>query len=205
MTTSDHPSDPEGDSPPPQESRPLPRPLPQTVVLVGLMGVGKSVVGRRLAQALGLPFVDADTEIEAAAHCTIAEIFARFGEPAFRDGEARVMARLLEGPICVLAAGGGAFLREETRERIRDRAVSVWLRGDLDLLVRRTAGRSHRPLLNQEDPRTVLSRLIEARYPVYAEADVTVDMTDEAPDVSCRRVLDALARYFGHPLSEFPA
>lgn len=174
----------------------------RTIVLVGLMGAGKSVIGRRLAHVLAVPFVDADSEIEAAANCTINEIFARFGEAAFREGEARVMARLLDGPPCILAAGGGAFMNADTRARIRDRATSVWLKADLDLLARRTAGRGHRPLLNDKDPRQVLAELIERRYPVYAEADVTVEMMEETPDVSARRVLDALRDHYGRPLEE---
>ncbi|MGC2857366.1 shikimate kinase [Novispirillum sp. DQ9] len=180
----------------------VPAPLDRTVVLVGLMGAGKSVIGRRLSHLLAVPFVDADAEIEAAANCTINEIFARFGEAAFREGEARVMGRLLDGPPCILAAGGGAFMNAETRERIRDRGVSVWLKADLDLLARRTAGRGHRPLLNDRNPRQVLAELIERRYPVYAEADITVEMMEEAPEASARRVLDALRDHFGRPLEE---
>lgn len=180
----------------------VPMPLERPLVLVGLMGAGKSVIGRRLAHVLNVPFVDADSEIEAAANCTINEIFARFGEAAFREGEARVMARLLDGPPSILAAGGGAFMNDDTRARIRDRGTSVWLKADLDLLARRTAGRGHRPLLNDKNPRQVLAELIERRYPVYAEADVTVEMMEETPDVSARRVLDALRDHFGRPLEE---
>ena len=165
---------------------------PRTIVLVGLMGAGKTCVGRRLAARLGCSFVDADAEIEAAAGCSIAEYFARFGEGAFRDGERRVMARLLAGPPCVLAAGGGAFMDAQTRRLIAERAVSVWLRADLDLLVRRTAGRDHRPLLRQGDPAEVLSRLMAVRYPVYAEADVVVDVADAPPDDTVETVLAAL-------------
>lgn len=183
----------------------VPARLDRTIVLVGLMGAGKSVIGRRLASILGVPFVDADSEIEAAAGCTINEIFARFGEAAFREGEARVMARLLDGPPCVLAAGGGAFMNDETRAIIRRNGVSVWLKADLDLLARRTAGRGHRPLLNNQDPRQVLADLIERRYPVYAEADVTVEMVEETPETSCRRVLEALRGHFGRPLEESPS
>lgn len=155
-------------------------------------------MGRRLAAALDLPFVDADTEIERAAGCSIPEIFERFGEAAFRDGERGVIRRLLEGPPCVLATGGGAFMDPETRARIAACAVSIWLRADLDVLVRRTAGRNDRPLLNDGDPRAVLAALIEARHPVYAEADLTVDTGDEPPEAVLQRLLDALAG----PLSE---
>ncbi|KJS34618.1 MAG: shikimate kinase [Rhodospirillaceae bacterium BRH_c57] len=183
----------------------VPARLARTIVLVGLMGAGKSVIGRRLSHILGVPFIDADTEIEAAAGCTINDIFTQYGEAAFREGEARVMARLLEGPPCILAAGGGAFMSADTRANIRAHAVSVWLKADLDLLARRTAGRGHRPLLNTQDPRQALADLIERRYPVYAEADITVDMIEETPEMSCRRVLDALRGHFGRPLEEIPS
>lgn len=172
----------------------------RTVVLVGLMGAGKSCVGRRLAARLGVPFLDADTEFEAAAGCTISEYFAKYGEPAFRDGERRVIQRLLDGPPCVLATGGGAFCDPETRARIRQGGISVWLRADLDLLVKRTAGRDHRPLLKTGDPREILARLMEARYPLYAEADIIVDTTDDIPEVTVEAVADQLARY----LARFP-
>jgi shikimate kinase len=167
--------------------------LDRTVVLVGLMGAGKSCVGRRLAARLHLPFLDADAEFEAAANCTIAEYFARFGEAAFREGERRVIARLLDGPPVVLATGGGAFCNPETRARIQAGAISVWIRADLDLLVKRTSGRDHRPLLKQGDPREILGRLIEARHPIYAEADAIVDSSDEAPEATVARVIAALA------------
>lgn len=168
---------------------------PRTVVLVGLMGAGKSCVGRRLASCLGRPFVDADDEVVRAAGLPIADIFDLYGEAAFRDCERKVMARLLDGPPCVLAAGGGAFLAAATRALIRTRAVSVWLRADLDVLVTRTAGRTHRPLLNQGDPREKLRRLMDERYPVYAEADIAVDTGQESADVTTRAVLDALDRH----------
>ncbi|SIS88696.1 shikimate kinase [Insolitispirillum peregrinum] len=175
-------------------------PLARSVVLIGLMGAGKSVVGRRLANVLGVPFVDADAAIEEAAGCTIAEIFARFGEPAFREGETRVISRLLEGPPCVLATGGGAYMNEDTRQNIAAHGTAIWLKADLDLLVRRTAGRSHRPLLNQGDPRQILGDLMARRYPVYAGADVVVQVSDESPDATCRRVLNALIGHLGHRL-----
>jgi shikimate kinase len=174
--------------------------LDRPVVMVGLMGAGKSAIGKRLAHALSLPFVDADKEIEEAAGCTIPEIFARFGEPAFRDGERRVIARLLDGPPCVLATGGGAFMDENTRAKIKLSGLSIWLRAELDTLVRRTARRGHRPLLNAGDPREILAKLMGVRYPVYAEADLTVDSADAPPEITTQRVLEALATFIaGRP------
>jgi shikimate kinase len=167
--------------------------LGRSVVLVGLMGAGKSCVGRRLAVRLGISFVDADAEFEAAAGCTISEYFARHGEPSFRDGERKVIARLMEGPPKVLATGGGAFVDPDTRARIQAQAISVWIRADLDLLVKRTSGRDHRPLLKTGDPREILGRLMEARYPLYAEAAITVDTTDEPPEITVAKVIDQLA------------
>ncbi len=169
--------------------------LDRTLVMVGLMGAGKSAIGKRLAQALSLPFVDADKEIEEAAGCTIPEIFARFGEPAFRDGERRVITRLLDGPPCVLATGGGAFMDDTTRAKIKQSGLSIWLRAELDTLVRRTARRNNRPLLNAGDPREILAKLMAVRYPVYAEADLAVDSADAPPEITTQRVIDALAKY----------
>ena len=152
----------------------------RSIVLVGLMGAGKSTVGRRLASRLGLPFRDADHEIEAAAGMSIPDIFSIYGEEYFRDGERRVIARLLqEGPL-VLATGGGAFMSEEIRARIAELGVSIWLRADLDVLMRRVRKRSNRPLLQNPDPEGTMRRLMDVRYPVYAQADVTV-MSHEAP------------------------
>lgn len=168
---------------------------PQTIVFVGLMGAGKSCIGRRVASQLGRPFVDADAEIELAAGCTIEEIFASHGEAAFRDGERRVIARLIGGEPKVLATGGGAFMDTRTRAAIRDAAVSVWLRADLDLLLKRTGRRNNRPLLKRGDPRTILARLIDERYPVYAEADIVVDSEDGPPEVTVDRVIAALSAY----------
>jgi shikimate kinase/3-dehydroquinate synthase len=168
----------------------------RSVVLVGMPGAGKSSIGRRLATRLGLPFRDADTEIEAAAGLPITEIFARYGEPHFRDGERRVIARLLAGPPLVLATGGGAFADARTRAAIHaSGAVSVWLRVPLASLLRRVAGREHRPMFLNRDPREVLERLIAARHPLFAEADVTVDCTDEPPEVTTSRVTDAIAAH----------
>ena len=169
--------------------------LGRTLVLVGLMGAGKTSIGKRVAQRLGVPFTDADSEIEAAANMTIAEIFARDGEAAFRAGERRVIARLLDGPIHVLATGGGAFMDPATRARIGQRALSVWLRADIEVLLARVAKRRHRPLLNQGDPREVLERLIAVRHPVYAEADLTVDSLAAPAEAMVERVLDRLAAW----------
>ena len=170
------PADRNAEDPMTNESTPSPL---RTIVLVGLMGSGKSSVGRRLASRLGLPFRDADEEIEAAAGLTIADIFEIYGEPAFRDVEQRVITRLLGEAPMVLATGGGAFMDADTRQRIRESGLSIWLRAELDILTERTARRDDRPLLNTEDPREVLERLIAVRYPVYAEADIVVDTGTE--------------------------
>ena len=166
----------------------------RSLVLVGLMGAGKSCVGRKLAQRLVLPFVDADTEIEKAAGLTIEEIFATHGEAAFRAGERRVIQRLLEGPLQVLATGGGAYMDPTTRQRIADRGIAIWLKADLDLLLRRTGRKSNRPLLKRGEPREILARLMEQRYPIYAEADLTVDSSDAPPDTLVERIVVELER-----------
>ena len=167
----------------------------RTVALVGLMGVGKSSIGRRLAQRLALPFIDADSEIEAAAGATIEDIFQRHGEAAFRDGERRVIARLLESPPHVLATGGGAFMDASTRALIRARAVSIWLRADIELMLARVGRRGNRPLLKGGEPRAVLEQLMAERYPIYGEADLTVDSVDGPPEATLERVLAALAAH----------
>ncbi len=169
--------------------------LPRTIALVGLMGAGKSCIGRRLAAALELPFVDADKEIEAAAGCSVQDIFTEHGEAAFRAGERRVIARLLDQPTVILATGGGAFMDADTRALIRERAISVWLRADLELLLRRTGRRNTRPLLKRGDPRQILSDLIEQRHPVYAEADVVVDSVDGPPEMTLARVTESIRSY----------
>lgn len=166
--------------------------LPRTLVLVGMMGAGKSTIGRRLATRLGVDFVDADAEIEAAAGCSIEDIFEIHGEAAFRDGERRVIARLLEGPVHVLATGGGAFCDPRTRAEIRARGISVWLRADLDLLLRRVARRNNRPLLKNGDMRETLERLLAERSPLYAEADIVVDTAEGPAEDTAERVLAAL-------------
>ena len=171
--------------------------VPRTIALVGLMGAGKSCIGRMLASALELPFLDADKEIEAAAGCSVEDIFAAHGEAAFRDGERRVISRLLNEPTMVLATGGGAFMDPETRRLLHERATTVWLRADLDLLVRRTGRRNNRPLLKRGNPREILTGLIEERYPVYAEADVVVDSVDGPPEMTLARVLAGLRGHCG--------
>ena len=167
--------------------------IPRTIALVGLMGAGKTSVGRRLAQALNVPFRDADEEIEHAAGITIQEIFEQHGECEFRRGERRVIRRLLSEPVHVLATGGGAFIDPSTRALMRTSALSVWLRADLDTLVARVSRRSNRPLLKSGDPRAILTKLIEQRYPVYAEADVVVDSAEGSPEATVNRAIAGLA------------
>ncbi len=168
-------------------------PIPErTLVLVGMMGAGKTVIGRQLAARLGLPFVDSDAEIEAAAGMTIAQFFERYGEPAFREGEQRVLARLLAGPRCVLSTGGGAFINEETRALIKAGAVSVWIKADLETLVRRTEHRDDRPLLLGGDLRQRLADLLAQREPVYAQADMVLISDDRPLDDTVEQLLEAL-------------
>lgn len=190
------------DSVPPRRAQPRGRPatahalgrrLDKSIVLVGLMGAGKSCVGKRLAACLGLPFVDADREIEAAAGgCSIPDIFALHGEKMFRDGERRVIQRLLGNPVHVLATGGGAFMDPSTRALVKERGISVWLRAELEQLLKRVGRRNDRPLLRDVDPRQKLSELMAQRYPVYAEADLTVESADGPPDITVQRVLRAI-------------
>ena len=164
----------------------------RSIVLVGMMGAGKSTIGRRLATRLRLPFLDADIEIEAAASMTIPEIFAAHGEPYFRDGEARVIARLLDNGPAVIATGGGAFMREETRNLIRAKAISIWLKADADVIMKRIKRRADRPLLQTEDPAATVSRLLEAREPVYQTADLTIWSRDVPHDRIVDECVDAL-------------
>ena len=173
----------------------------QMVVLVGLMGSGKSCVGRRIAREMKVPFVDADTEVEAAAGSSVADIFEQYGEQAFREGERRVIGRLLDGPPSVLATGGGAFIDGEIRKLILERSTSVWLRADLDTLVKRTEGRTHRPLLNDGNTRNILEQLIIERYPIYAEADIVVDTGSNSVTVTCNRVIRALTAHLNDKAS----
>ena len=172
----------------------------KSIVMVGLMGAGKSAIGRRLATRLNMPFVDADSEIESAAGCSIGEIFERHGEAAFRDGERRVIARLLEGPPVVLATGGGAFMDETTRNLVEGTGVSVWLRADLDTLVQRTAKRNNRPLLKNDRPAETLKNLMAIRHPIYELSDITVESDNSPPEETVNRVCAALNAYFTKPL-----
>ncbi len=166
--------------------------LDRSVILVGMMGAGKTSVGKRLARALSVPFRDADREIEEAAGCTVNEIFERLGEPGFREGERRVITRLLDNPPHILATGGGAFIDPETRASIKKRAVSVWLKADINLLLERVSRKDTRPLLRNTDPRKALEKLIEEREPIYAQADIVV-MSDAGPhETVVKRIIDAL-------------
>jgi shikimate kinase len=164
----------------------------RSIVLVGMMGAGKSTIGRRLSARLRLPFLDADTEIEAAAGMSIPDIFETHGEPHFRDGEARVIARLLDSGPGVIATGGGAFMREETRNRIGAKAVSIWLKADADIIMRRVKRRADRPLLHTADPEATVGRLISEREPVYQRADLTIWSRDVPHEKIVDECIDAL-------------
>lgn len=164
----------------------------KSIALVGLMGAGKTSIGRRLAKRLSLPFADADAEIEAAAGLSIAEIFERFGEAHFRDGERRVMARLIEAPRQVIATGGGAFVNDETRALILARCATIWLDGDIDALAARVGRRGHRPLLDGKDPRALLAALAETRGPIYALAHFRVRGDTGPPERIVDRILALL-------------
>ncbi len=166
--------------------------LTRTVALVGMMGAGKSSVGRRLASALQVPFRDADTEIETAGGCSINEIFARFGEEAFREGERKVIARMLGDAPHVLATGGGAFIDDETRARLKADAFSVWISVPLEVLWERVKRRDTRPLLKRDNPREVLESLLREREPVYAEADLKIDSQDGPHNIAVGRIIEAL-------------
>ncbi len=165
----------------------------RSVVLVGLMGAGKSTIGKRVAQFLGVSFVDADAEIEIAARMTIPELFERYGEAEFRDLERRVIRRVLRTGPKMLATGGGAFMNEQTRKAISRAGVSVWLKAELDVLMERVGRKSNRPLLQTADPRATMQALMDARYPVYGLAQITVMSRDEKKDVMAGEVVDALA------------
>lgn len=165
------------------------------IVLVGMMGVGKSTVGRRLAARLGLHFVDADEEIEKAAGMSVTEIFQRYGESYFRDGERRVIARLMDGVPKVIATGGGAFMQDETRRLILDAATAIWLDADIDILVDRVARRDSRPLLKDRDPRVVLTELAAIRNPVYALAPIHVKSIAAPHEVAVDRIMEQLTAW----------
>jgi shikimate kinase len=169
----------------------------RAIVLVGMMGAGKSSIGRRLAQRLDIPFVDADSEIEIAAGMSIEDIFATRGEPEFRAGEARVIARLLEGGTQVIATGGGAFMNADTRVAIKAKGISVWLKADFDVLMRRIKRRNDRPLLKIGDPEAKLRELIDLRYPTYALADLTVQSRDVVHEKIVDEMVSVLARHLG--------
>ena len=172
----------------------LPRP-DRSIVLVGLMGVGKSTVGKRLAKRLGLDFVDSDEEIESAAGCTISEMFDRFGEQSFRDGERRVIARLVAGPPKVIATGGGAFVNDETRRLILDNCLAIWLDADIATLAERVGRRDSRPLLRDRDPQVVLAELAAIRNPLYAEAHIHVRSHSAPHERTVDDIADALSRW----------
>ena len=167
----------------------------RTIALIGLMGAGKTTVGRRLAHALNLPFADADAEIVTAAGRSVDAIFAEHGECEFRRGERKVIARLLAGPVHVLATGGGAFIDPRTRALMKERAISIWLKAPLDVLMKRVAKRDDRPLLKEDDPRAVMQRLMDDRYPIYAEADLTIETSAGPHNTAVALILDALRAY----------
>jgi len=169
----------------------------RSIALVGMMGAGKSSIGRRLATRLGVPFADADAEIEVAAQMTIPEIFEQYGESAFRAGEARVIGRLLDEGPQVMATGGGAFMNADTRDAIRRKAISIWLKADFDLLFRRVRRRSDRPMLKTSDPAETLKRLLAERNPVYAEADAAVLSREVAHDVIVDEIVAAISDHLG--------
>ncbi len=175
------------------------------IVLVGMMGAGKSTIGRRLAARLQLPFTDADTEIETAHRMTIPEIFQKYGESYFRDGEARVIARLLDSGPGVLATGGGSFMREETRQRIGEKAVSIWLKADTEIIMKRVKRRTDRPLLQTADPVATVNRLLAEREPIYGKADITIASRDVPHDKIVDEVVAALhARLCGSETAANP-
>src|ERR1700681_351147 len=172
----------------------------RSVVLVGMMGVGKSSIGRRLAARLGVPFVDADSEIEKAAGMSIADIFARHGEADFRSGEARVIARLLDGGPQVLATGGGAVMNADTRAAIKAKGVSIWLNADFDILMRRISKRKNdRPMLQTEDPAATLRQLLAEREPFYAQSDLTVQSREVPHEAVVTEIVDGVASFLGVP------
>lgn len=174
----------------------------RTVVMVGMMGAGKSSIGRRLANRLGMAFADADSEIEQAANASITEIFETHGEAYFRDGERRVIQRLLDGSQKVLATGGGAFIQPDTRAAIQAKGISIWLKADRDLLLQRVKRRNNRPLLNTGDPAETIEKLIAERYPIYAEANIHIQSRDIAHDVVISDILAALAEYLEREATE---
>lgn len=183
----------------------LPRLGRRSIVFVGLMGAGKTAIGRKVASMLGMPFLDSDHEIEAVSRMTIPELFERYGEPEFRALEQRVIGRVLESGPQVLSTGGGAYMNAQTRAAIADHAVSIWLKADIDLLMERVAKKQNRPLLKNPDPRGTLAKLMHERYPVYALADVTVPTREERKELIASEVLAALSRHLDqHPAPTEP-
>lgn len=176
----------------------------RSIVFVGLMGAGKTAIGRKVATALGLSFTDSDHEIEAVSRMTVPELFERYGEAEFRALEQRVIARILENGPQVLSTGGGAYMSEQTRRAIADHGLSVWLKADIDILMERVVKKQNRPLLKNPDPRAVMLRLMNERYPVYAKADVTVVTRDETKDVIAAEVIAALAESLGRGGGNIP-
>lgn len=166
--------------------------LPKSLVLVGMMGAGKSSIGWRLAKKLGIPFNDSDQEVERAAGCTVADIFETWGEKAFKDAERRVVKRLLGEEVQIISTGDGAFIDPETRELIKDNAISLWLRADPDILYERVTRRDTRPILFEGDPRKILEDMVEKRYPLYGQADLTVDSNDDAHEATVNRLMQVL-------------
>lgn len=175
----------------------LQKKINKPIVLVGLMGAGKSSIGLKISKKLGLPFIDSDSEIEKSAGCSVVDIFSLYGEADFRRGEERVVSRILSASpyLKILSTGEGAFITPAIRKIIKDQAISIWLKADLDLLVKRTSFKDTRPLLLEDDPRDILDKLIEKRYPIYAEADITVPTKDEPTFKTLRNVLQALDKY----------
>ncbi len=191
-----------GEAGEPIEARVARRLAGRAIVMVGMMGAGKSSIGRRLANRLGLPFTDADIEIEQAANASINEIFETHGEAFFRDGERRVIQRLLDGAPKVLATGGGAFIHPDTRAAIKSSAISIWLKADRDLIFARVKRRSNRPLLKTPDPEAVIDRLLVERNPVYAESDIHIQSRDVAHDVVIDDIVTALDAYLSRDAVE---
>jgi len=176
----------------------------RSIVFVGLMGAGKTAIGRKVAAMLSLPFIDSDQEIETVSRMTVPELFERYGETEFRALEQRVILRVLEKGPQVLSTGGGAFMNAQTREAIAGHGVSVWLKAEIDLLMERVSKKQNRPLLKSADPRAVLDRLMGERYPVYATSDVTVPTRDDRKEVIATEVVDALCGHFGIPATTAP-
>ncbi|MGD9637645.1 MAG: shikimate kinase [Alphaproteobacteria bacterium] len=169
--------------------------VPKIILLVGLMGCGKTSVGKRLAKYFNLPFVDGDNEVETSAGCSISDIFHFYGEAEFRNGEKKVMTRLLDRAPCVIASGGGAYLPEDIRAKAKEKAITIWLKADLDVLEKRTKGKKRRPLLLGENLKEKLQKFIDDRYHIYAEADITVETKDENVSKTLKRTVEAIEKY----------